>query len=136
MKILYHHRTQAEDGQAVHIRSLQRAFAQEGHEVREVGLVSRAGSGQASDEKSGGSRWGVLTHLPRFARELAEYAYTPVARPRVIAAARELRADFIYERYAFGNAAGLQAARRVGCPLVLEVNSPMVLELTNTRGHC
>jgi glycosyltransferase involved in cell wall biosynthesis len=134
VRILYHHRTQAEDGQAVHIRSLQRAFAEEGHEVREFGLVSRAGSGQASDERDGGSRWGVLTHLPRFARELAEYAYTPVARPRLISAARQLSADFIYERYAFGNAAGLQAARRVGCPLVLEVNSPMVLELENTRG--
>ncbi len=134
MRILYHHRTQAEDGQAVHIRALQRAFTQEGHEVREVGLVSRAGSEQGSDSRAGRSRWGVLTHLPRFARELAEYAYTPLARPRLVSAARDLGADFIYERYAFGNAAGVQAARRVGCPLVLEVNSPMVLELQNTRG--
>ena len=31
MNILYHHRTQAEDGQAVHIRSLVRAFEGLGH---------------------------------------------------------------------------------------------------------
>ena len=42
MKILYHHRTQAEDGQAVHIRALQRAFAAEGHEVHEVSPRARA----------------------------------------------------------------------------------------------
>ena len=41
MRILYHHRTQAEDGQAVHIRSLIRAFESLGHEVWEVGLVRR-----------------------------------------------------------------------------------------------
>jgi glycosyltransferase involved in cell wall biosynthesis len=52
----------------------------------------------------------------------------------LVAAAREVGADFIYERYAFGCAAGVQAARRVGLPLVLEVNSPMVLELSKTRG--
>jgi glycosyltransferase involved in cell wall biosynthesis len=40
----------------------------------------------------------------------------------------------IYERYAFGNTAGVSAARRLSIPLVLEVNSPMVLELSRTRG--
>ena len=137
MRILYHHRTQAEDGQAVHIRSLQRAFEAEGHQVREVALVQRAPSSSGRAQKraqKGGSPWRAVTRLPRFARELAEYVYTPVARPRIVAAARDARADFIYERYAFGNAAGVQAARRLGCPLVLEVNSPMVHELENTRG--
>lgn len=139
MKILYHHRTQAEDGQAVHIRALQQAFREEGHEVREVALVARsdaapAKSGPAQPAPAGGSKWGLVTRLPRFARELAEYCYTPVARPKLMAAGRDLQPDFLYERYAFGNAAGVQAARRLKVPLVLEVNSPMVLELQNTRG--
>jgi glycosyltransferase involved in cell wall biosynthesis len=134
LKILYHHRTQAEDGQAVHIRALQRAFAEEGHEVHEVSLVRRSGPAGVPAGSGRGSGWGAVTRLPRFARELAEYAYGPVARPRLIAAARELGADFIYERYAFGCAAGVQAARRAGIPLVLEVNSPMVQELEATRG--
>ena len=137
MKILYHHRTQAEDGQAVHIRSLQQAFREEGHEVREFALVARApeaAAKPAAAPANGRSGWGVVTRLPRFARELAEYCYTPVARPKLMAAGRDQQPDFLYERYAFGNVAGVQAARRLRIPLVLEVNSPMVLELSNTRG--
>ena len=135
MRILYHHRTQAEDGQAVHVRALMRAFRNLGHDVHEVGLVrhGEASAGTPSPE-AGRARWGWVTRLPRFLRELAEYAYSGAARQRL---ARELvryGPDFVYERYAFGNTAGVQAARRRGIPLVLEVNSPMVEELQRTRG--
>jgi len=132
VKILYHHRTQAEDGQAVHIRALQRAFVDEGHEVFEVSLVRRDEPATAQPAKR--ASWGIVTHLPRFARELAEYSYTAVGARRIVAAAREHEVDFVYERYAFGNAAGVQAARKLRLPLILEVNSPMVLELSKTRG--
>lgn len=135
MRILYHHRTQAEDGQAVHIRSLQRAFEQLGHEIVEVSLVQRAPANRgAPTPPAKPPPWRALTKLPRFAREIAEYAYTSVGRPRILAAARGRKVDFIYERYAFGNAAGVMAARRLGLPLILEVNSPMVMELSRTRG--
>lgn len=40
VRILYHHRTSAGDEQGVHIRSLQRAFREDGHEVFEVSLVA------------------------------------------------------------------------------------------------
>jgi len=129
MKILYHHRTQADDGQAVHIRSLQRAFRETGHDVREVGLVD-----QGAAPEGGRSRWGWVTKLPRFMLELAEYAYSGVARRRILAAAKAERPDFIYERYAFGNLGGVGAARSLGLPIVLEVNSPLVDELIKTRG--
>jgi len=132
VKILYHHRTSAGDGQGVHIRALQRAFRELGHEVFEVSLVGASGSGSSGAARP--SRWSALARMPRFARELAEYAYTSFGRPRIIAAANQHEPDFIYERYAFGNAAGVLAARRLGLPIVLEVNSPMVLELERTRG--
>lgn len=143
MRILYHHRTHAEDGQAVHIRALQQAFAAEGHEVHEVALVPRGGSRPepARTGASGGggvpvrpSRWAWVTRLPPTLRELAEYGYTVPARQRLVREAKRSRPDFIYERYAFGNAGGVLAARRLGVPLVLEVNSPLVLELSRTRG--
>ncbi len=127
MRILYHHRTQAEDGQAVHIRALIGAFARAGHEVREVGLVRQADGAQRS-------RWAWVTRAPRFVQELAEYAYTPFARDVILREAARFEPDFLYERYAFGNAGGVLAARRLGVPLVLEVNSPLVLELSQTRG--
>ncbi len=139
MRILYHHRTQAEDGQAVHIRALAGAFEGLGHELHEVSLVKRAtekasdpGTNGASRPK--GSKWGWVTHLPRFARELAEYGYNAVAKQALLKEAAFFEPDFLYERYAFGNAAGVQVARRLRKPLVLEVNSPMVLELQKTRG--
>lgn len=131
MKILYHHRTQAEDGQAVHIRALQRAFRELGHELVEHGLVSRDARAAGPARRS---PWALLARSPRWVRELAEYSYGPLARGGLIRAGRELGADVLYERYAFGNTAGLSAARALRIPLVLEVNSPMVLELSRTRG--
>lgn len=135
MKILYHHRTQAEDGQAVHIRALQRAWVEEGHQVVEVSLVSRS---QGTPGKVVGGApspaWAWVTRMPRFARELAEYGYTPLGRSRLVGVGRREQPDFLYERYAFGNAAGVMAAKRLGVPIVLEVNSPMAIELEQTRG--
>jgi len=136
VKILYHHRTRAEDGQAVHIRSLIEAFEAEGHQVIEQALVSRAQaetSGKVS-EQGESALWKRVAQVPRFARELMEYGYTLPARSMLLRAARRERPDFLYERYAFGNAAGVQAAAKLGLPIVLEVNSPMVLELSRTRG--
>ncbi len=133
MKILYHHRTQANDGQAVHIRALQRAFRETGHTVEEVGLVEQ-GADAPSQTQPGRSKWAWVTRLPRFMLELAEYSYSLVARRRIVAAARRFQPDFIYERYAFGNFGGVAAARQLNLPLVLEVNSPLVDELNLTRG--
>jgi glycosyltransferase involved in cell wall biosynthesis len=36
--------------------------------------------------------------------------------------------DFIYERYSLWSAAGVRAARKLGMPIVLEVNAPLLLE--------
>ena len=144
VKILYHHRTQAEDGQAVHIRSLIEAFQREGHEVREVALVERSteaagaprpkAAQERTREPGRWSPWALFGLLPGFVKELAEYAYSLHASRRLRRAARDFQPDFIYERYAFGNSAGVATSEALGIPLVLEVNSPLVLELGRTRG--
>ncbi len=138
MRILYHHRTQAEDGQAVHIRSLIGAFRALGHEVREVSLVARSEERRAARSRiprsSSGRRFRWVEHLPPFAHELLEHGYGVMARGALARAVREFGPDFVYERYAFGNSAGVRAAASAGRPLVLEVNSPLVLELERTRG--
>jgi hypothetical protein len=112
----------------VHIRSLQQAFVELGHELVEFSLVARATNLTPAKPAAPRARssWSLLSHLPRFARELAEYSYTAFARPRLFAMLEREQPDFVYERYAFGNAAGVMAARRAKLPIVLEVNSPMV----------
>jgi glycosyltransferase involved in cell wall biosynthesis len=149
MRVLYHHRTQAEDGQAVHIRALITAFRDLGHPVCEVGLVAQADGRQASQPAGSTTaqgqalqkplagqraRWNWVGSVPRFARELLEHGYTWPAARRLRSAAREFHPELIYERYAFGNGGGVLAAKALGLPLFLEVNSPMVLELARTRG--
>jgi hypothetical protein len=138
VRILYHHRTRADDGQAVHVRSLIEAFRAEGHEVFESALVRHTGAEaearRARGPQESGSSWGWVSRLPRAALECAEYAYSLPARRRLLRDARSFGPDFVYERYAFGNRAGVRAARELGLPIVLEVNSPMVHELERTRG--
>jgi glycosyltransferase involved in cell wall biosynthesis len=142
LRFLYHHRIRGIDGQAVHVRAMLDAFVHEGHEVREVALVpmfpaddrARARRGSATDMAVRSRRpWSWMDHLPRPALEVAELAYSLVAPPMIERAAAEFRPDVIYERYAFGNAGGVLASRRLGVPLVLEVNSPVVDELAAAR---
>jgi glycosyltransferase involved in cell wall biosynthesis len=129
VRVLYHHRTASDDGQAVHIREMQSAFVRCGHEVREVALV-RSGS-------PGGRRspiealWGGV---PGFARELAEHVYNLAGRRAIALAISEFRPDLLYERYALSTTCGAAAAARARIPFVLEVNSPLVEEVSATRG--
>ena len=134
-RVLYHHRTQAEDGQAVHIRRMIAAFRAEGHEVLEEALVARADEPDRSEESPAGEgRFSRLLRVPNLVREVAEHAYTWPAARRLVRAGRSWSPDLLYERYAFGNRGGVLAASSLGIPLVLEVNSPMVDELSRTRG--
>jgi glycosyltransferase involved in cell wall biosynthesis len=144
VKILYHHRIRGIDGQAVHVGELQKALSEEGHEVREVALVSlteaspvtaRGDTRQAAPgAQAWPTPWRWVRSLPRPLLELAELGYSLVAARKIARAGKGFGPDFIYERYAFGNAGGIRAARRLGVPLVLEVNSPLADELDRTRG--
>ncbi|MGE3175634.1 MAG: glycosyltransferase [Planctomycetota bacterium] len=134
-RILYHHRIRADDGQAVHVRELIGALRRAGHEVRECALIEKAGSetgaaadgnGRAAPAKAG--FWQRL-QLPRTAIEILEVVYNRRGRAMLRAAARSFRPHFVYERHALHCRAGLDVARELGVPLLLEVNSPMVDEM-------
>lgn len=125
MKILYHHRTASKDGQAVHIEELIGALRQLGHEVRVVAPEIGAG-GEMGDDAT-------LVHklkaaLPKALYELLELAYSFVAYRRLLKVAREFRPDFIYERYNLFLLAGAMLKRKLGLPLLLEVNAPLAEE--------
>lgn len=139
MKVLYHHRTASKDGQAVHIEEMIEALRSEGHEVRVVAPGSGepaagqgGGQGQMGDDMGWVHRLKAL--LPKALYELMELAYSVVAYRKLMAAAREFRPDVIYERYNLFLLAGLMAKRRLGVPLLLEVNAPLVFERSKHSG--
>ena len=72
--------------------------------------------------------------LPKAIYELLELGYSLIAYRRLKAAAAEFKPDFIYERYNLFLLAGSMLKRRLGIPLLLEVNSPLVHERSRHSG--
>jgi glycosyltransferase involved in cell wall biosynthesis len=134
MKILYHHRTQAEDAQGIHIAEIIKAFRNLGHEVEEVSLVKiKSKEVQTPNLKlpvSGRSNfWSFLTRFsPKTLYEVMEIAYNLIGYQKLSQAIQKFQPDFIYERYALYTFAGVLAAKRYGIPIILEVNAPLAYE--------
>lgn len=141
-RILYHHRIRADDGQAVHVRELITALRQAGHVVDECALVPKAAPAGVTHTSpkpcSSGHEPGFWQRLslPRTAVELLEVLYNYKGRAMLRAAARKARPDFVYERHALHLRAGLEVARELEVPLLLEVNSPMALEMQRLGKLC
>lgn len=131
MKILYHHRTASRDGQAVHIQEMIDALRAEGHEVRVVAPVI-GDPGEMGGKVSWVHR--LKAALPNALYELLELAYSLHAYRKLEAAAREFRPDAIYERYNLYLLAGSMLKKRLGVPLLLEVNSPLAFERSQHSG--
>jgi glycosyltransferase involved in cell wall biosynthesis len=125
MKILYHHRTLGDGAEGIHISSMVNAFRQLGHEVRVAALI-----GEETNVKTRSvSRFQKVVDItPRAVYELMEGAYSVVGYRALMKHVQSWRPDFIYERYALFNLAGVTAARRARLPLVLEVNAPLAWE--------
>jgi glycosyltransferase involved in cell wall biosynthesis len=135
LRFLYHHRIRADDGQAVHVRELIGALRERGHHVDECALVPKATAAPSAAAVAGApaaprarSFWQRLS-LPRTAVEVLEILYNGTGRALLRAAAGRRRPDVLYERHALHCRAGLDVARQLGIPLLLEVNSPMVDEM-------
>ncbi len=127
LRILYHHRTAALDGMSVHIERLVWALRARGHDVRVVGPTS-------GENKAGGS--GGLEKLsdtlrailPAAAFELLELAYNIPAYRRLKREAESFKPDILYERNNLYLLAGLWLKRRLGLPMILEINAPLFEE--------
>ncbi|MHB8813911.1 MAG: glycosyltransferase family 4 protein [Steroidobacteraceae bacterium] len=120
MRILYHHRTQGEEPESIHIAAIVRSLRKLGHQVDIVGPAPIHAAGGPSKKTFAG---GVKGRMPRVLVELAQVAYNVVSLARLVRMLARTRYDFIYERHALYNMAGLLAARVFTVPLILEVNT-------------
>jgi glycosyltransferase involved in cell wall biosynthesis len=132
MKILYHHRTTARDGSAVHINGLVDALRAQGAVVRVV--APRIAATAVGDEPGGSLIRSLRASLPRALHELGELAYN-VGEVRVLKAeAAEFQPDIIYQRSNLYLLSGTRVARQMGLPLIEEVNAPYYLERSQHGG--
>jgi glycosyltransferase involved in cell wall biosynthesis len=132
MRILYHYRTSASDGSAVHINGLVGALRALGAEVMLVGPA-------ASVAKSGEPRRSGTVHrmrkaLPRGAHEVLELGYNVPEAARLARAVREFDPDIVYQRSNLYLLSGAWVARRFGLPLIEEVNAPYFAERSRHGG--
>jgi hypothetical protein len=133
MRIVYHHRTRSTDAQRIHIQEIVRAFEELGHRVDVVSLVPLDAEQHDAQRDAGDAWWKKLVRRIPYAYEAAQLGYNLIGFPMVFWRALRSRADFIYERYALFNFAGVAAARLLRIPLALEVNSPFALEQSRDR---
>lgn len=131
MKILYHHRTKAADGQLVHITELTAALTALGHEVI---MVGPDGAANRKMDAGSGSRAGLRNRLPGWLYELLELGYAMLALWRLLLAWWQHRPDALYERYNLFCPAGVWLKKLTGLPMALEVNAPLFAERRDHGG--
>lgn len=130
MKILYHHRTSARDGSAVHIDGLVGALRAQGHEVV---MVAPPIATEASKRAAGRlAKW--RRKLPRALHEALEFIYNVPEALRLARALREHRPDVVYERSNLFMISGALLAPRHGVPRITEVNAPYFRERSEHGG--
>lgn len=122
MRILYHHRTQGEEPESIHIGAIVQALIDLGHEVRIVGPSGVVHLGSARGESILLGR--IKRAVPGPVFEVLQLGYNVAVYWRLWRAVRQFRPDLIYERYALYNFAGVWLAGRQKIPLILEVNTP------------
>lgn len=124
MRILYHHRTLGDGAEGIHIREIVKSLRKQGHEVK---LVSLIGEEQLANptKKVANSNYGWIKKLmPGFVFELVEIGYNLKGYKMLMDAARDFKPEAIYDRYISYNYSAVRAARKLGIPMILELNSP------------
>ncbi len=128
-------------GASVHVQEMVRAFSDLSHHVSLVAarrgapplpvaanIIEVAEAVSILDEKT------VLDGDEKArAKERSAMRISNAIRDKLVTLHSDRPFDFIYERYSLFSTAGLLAAREIGVPYILEVNSPLVLEQKKFR---
>jgi glycosyltransferase involved in cell wall biosynthesis len=136
-------------GASVHVRQVVEALTRRGHEV----LVLTPNPGGTPTRPT----TFAMTALPfdeipallhdklkeeaicsgnRLPKDLRNIFYSLWVEDRAVRLLSEFQPDVVYERYALFGTAGLEIARRLSVPLLVEVNAPLVEEQQEQRGLC
>lgn len=126
MKILYHHRTRAEDAQGIHVQEMVNAFRELGHEVEVAAMASKSEKQRSILRESFISR--LAAKVPPLIYEFLEILYNFYGFYLLTKKIIGFRPHIIYERYALYTVAGIIASKVFRIPLLLEVNSPLAFE--------
>ncbi|MFZ7092225.1 glycosyltransferase family 4 protein [Primorskyibacter sp. 2E233] len=110
-------------GASIHIQAMIHAFEALGHDVACV-TARAGGDGPLHVEEIPQTQPGT----DRAAKERAAMAQARAIEDRLVALHAEAPFDMIYERYSLWSAAGVRAARRLGIPVAIEVNAPLINE--------
>jgi len=126
MNIIYHFRVKGVGPERVHISGIAGAFQNLGHKVTFVSPTGINPLKTGDVKPQTGLRRQVLYWLadkaPQVFFEAMEMLYNLLAIRKLKGKIGESRPDVIYERYAFFCLAGVYVSRRIGIPIVLEVN--------------
>lgn len=122
MRILYHHRTQGEEPESIHIAEIVDAMREAGHEVLVVGPRGVRKNTAGATSPSLLAR--IKRKAPQWIFELLQIAYNSVAFVRLYRSVVMFKPVLIYERYALYSFVGVLVSRQCGIPLILEVNTP------------
>ena len=115
MRVLYHHRTRAEDAQGIHINALCRAFEQLGHNVNVVALLAKE-NGQTSVDETDARKQGnsiMNFEIPHWLYECFALGYNIPAFITLTHTVLKSRPDLIYERYSIFTISGLLVSKLV-----------------------
>jgi len=119
-------------GASVHVRETVTALRRLGHDVLVCSPTEGAdrvlpldGAAEETVRLLEQERAGLPDHL---AREWRRLLYAEHAQQPLLALLGEFQPDLIYERYSMFSYAGVEVARELGVPLVLEVNAPLAEE--------
>ncbi|MGL5009612.1 MAG: glycosyltransferase family 4 protein [Paracoccaceae bacterium] len=117
-------------GASVHIRAMAQAFRRTGNELRL--LCARRGAGNA-DYAVEQIAADLIPPDDRADKERGHIATATAIEARLVALYRDWPFDLIYERYSLWSAAGVRAGHRLGVPVVVEVNAPLITEQVEFR---
>lgn len=126
LDLLYHFRIRGTGAESVHIAGISRAFEQMGHRVDFVCPTGTNPIENRGGDPFAGQKTSWITKLvdlcPPLLFELLEVAYNIPAAFAIRRRLTKKKIDLIYERHAFFLIATALEAKRIGVPLVVEVN--------------